>query len=698
MKSLGQLFGLLFIPFLLSAQLRWDGEAGDGLWSSPDNWVGNLAPTLMDDVLLDNAFVAIDYTISLPPGNISIAVNTLAIRPAINRHITLVNPTTNTSPTAFRALGPGDAVILDPGATFRNSSGASSGTPVGVAASNFFRINTGGRYIHNTERGHTTDLVSRLSTVAGTEEGIFEFDVPSTSAYTISASGRTYGTLRFTAKAAGATKTYTAAGVSPFTINGNLEIDNQATLSYGANTNFISVAKQLIILPGGILNLSNGPNNALLFLKGNLDNQGLITETGSSPDSRIEFSGSSTQDVRCTGSLGQSVGVSINNEQGISLSSNFLLPHSLLFIKGHIYSTASNLLIMANNSIYSGASSNSMVQGPMMKIGDDDFDFPVGQGSLFAPIGITGNGGDPSDAFMAEYIRANPQSTPGLGGACGLPIDHVSYVEYWNLLQTSGSSSKTVKLTVSEGSFAKSAASLLVGSFTGSQWNSLGAANFLPGAAAPPYITGSFTTQGPSSSFGAYTIASSEDELINPLPIRDVAFSIHPMDGRKCILEWTAPCCEDIIGYTIQRAESDGAFRIIGRVSAVPGTRAYQFIDELTGRRINSYRLLCQRADGSVLLSAIRIIDQSKSGGLRLQVGTITGRFPGWLKIYSDGAFPVDLMITDMLGRIIMHRRSMLQPGVNLLALDLSRPAKGNYILAVMKSGRIVATQVLVYR
>ncbi|MBI9020768.1 MAG: hypothetical protein JEZ10_05890 [Verrucomicrobia bacterium] len=54
---------LLFIA--VSAQaltVNWDGEAGDGLWSSVTNWSGDVAPNYGSDVTITNASVAWDVT------------------------------------------------------------------------------------------------------------------------------------------------------------------------------------------------------------------------------------------------------------------------------------------------------------------------------------------------------------------------------------------------------------------------------------------------------------------------------------------------------------------------------------------------------------------------------------------------------------------------------------------------------------
>ena len=38
-----------------AAIITWDGDAGDGLWSSPANWTGDLVPGLNDDVVIEAA-------------------------------------------------------------------------------------------------------------------------------------------------------------------------------------------------------------------------------------------------------------------------------------------------------------------------------------------------------------------------------------------------------------------------------------------------------------------------------------------------------------------------------------------------------------------------------------------------------------------------------------------------------------------
>jgi hypothetical protein len=97
----------------------------------------------------------------------------------------------------------------------------------------------------------------------------------------------------------------------------------------------------------------------------------------------------------------------------------------------------------------------------MRKKGNSNFIFPLGTGSIYAPIGITNGGGAGSDVFTAEYIRGNPQSTYGPNVVGGM--DHVSFVEYWTLRQSIGSSNKFISLDIHLLSFCFDGANIYTG-------------------------------------------------------------------------------------------------------------------------------------------------------------------------------------------------------------------------------------------
>ncbi len=222
------LFLVLSSNYILG-QKTWTGLGGDGLWATATNWSGGTVPISTDQVLLDNSGVAGTFNITLP--STAVTITRLTITPTNPNLITLLLPSTNTTVPGLLVgdvTAATDDIIINDGGILKNSSGAASGNGIQVDLANgILRINNGGKYIHNTARS-TAGTVPLLSTVAGTETGIYEYDSPGTGATAISASGRNYGSLMLT-RTLGPTGIYTSAGGSALTVRGNFTINAGVT-------------------------------------------------------------------------------------------------------------------------------------------------------------------------------------------------------------------------------------------------------------------------------------------------------------------------------------------------------------------------------------------------------------------------------------------------------------------------------------
>lgn len=257
----------------------WSG-AGDGSsWSDANNWVGGTVPLATDSVLLDNARFLSSYTVNLPGGAVNTVVRKCIINPLGGNIISLVLPSSNTSNPGFTV---GDNIASNPdlviyaNGIFKNSSGAAAGNGLNFTNTNdSVNILNGGKYIHNTTRGNA-GIMQRLSTASGNELGLVVFDVPTTSVYSISASGRVYPSITFSAASSGGTKVYARTGASNFTVRGNYKIETNAI-----DSSFMSSASSWTI--GGDFTL----NGATLIKNGQ----------------RISFIGTGTQNIYCDTSV-----------------------------------------------------------------------------------------------------------------------------------------------------------------------------------------------------------------------------------------------------------------------------------------------------------------------------------------------------------------------------------------------------------
>ncbi|MBX7233026.1 MAG: hypothetical protein K1X65_01495 [Caldilineales bacterium] len=325
-------------PRVLAATKTWDGGAGTSNWSDASNWNDDVVPASTDSVVLDNSLLAGSYSVNLPGGAVTVAIVKLTISPAGVNTITLTLPSSNTNAPGFNVgdnTAATDDIVLDSGAILINSSGAGSGNGIQAnsTSNGTVRINNGAKYVHNTARS-TAGVIPLLSTASGTELGLFEYDVPGTSAFAISASGRTFGSLTLTRTAGAAT--YTASGGSALTIRGHFTLNTGITF--------------------------NSTMTAALNLGGNLVNNGAALTFASSQ--AVNLNGTSAQSVSGSGAITFS-SLSLNNAAGATLGRDVTVSTSLALTSGDI-TTGANTLTLAEAVTTSG---NGDVWGNVKRTG-----------------------------------------------------------------------------------------------------------------------------------------------------------------------------------------------------------------------------------------------------------------------------------------------------------------------------------------
>jgi hypothetical protein len=263
MKSAVHLFfSILLIVITLNGftQKRWDGEEGDGKWNSARNWLPDGVPLFNDMVILNNDIVTASYNVTLPTITISVEFLSLQINGSTDKQISLEIPEGNSASPAIITQN----ITISKNGILVNSSGASAGNT--FLLSGFIKIEDGGKYIHKTLRGNAY-LISKLSTSSGCEKGKFEFDVPGNAGYTLSLSGKEFGSLILNSSKAGGKKSYSASGSSDLIIHGDLQTEKGASLTSSLISN--------IHVKGSIV------NNGSLFLNptsAGADGRALILE------------------------------------------------------------------------------------------------------------------------------------------------------------------------------------------------------------------------------------------------------------------------------------------------------------------------------------------------------------------------------------------------------------------------------------
>jgi Secretion system C-terminal sorting domain len=224
-----------FFLFLLAAVKSfgatkfWKGTAGDGLWTTATNWVGDAVPLSADDVVLDNSALAVTYTVILP--TTALTVNSLSITPSGLNNITVILPVTNTNSPGFQTTG---SIFINSGGLLKNSSGGANPTmTVGATTADSMYIYNGGAYEHNAGSG-VTPILDKVSTAPGTEYGLFHYNLALSGIITIAMQGRTFGSVEFSAGNFPSALTYTSTGTAnalPVKFRGNFKVNAGANFS-----------------------------------------------------------------------------------------------------------------------------------------------------------------------------------------------------------------------------------------------------------------------------------------------------------------------------------------------------------------------------------------------------------------------------------------------------------------------------------
>jgi len=663
------LFSIFLFVVQISAQKKWDAGGGDSLWSNPLNWEGDAVPVLTDDVLLDNSIVSGDYTVVLPSGSSSVSVNSIRISPAPPSFIKLIIPVSNTAIPALTVNGP-PGILLEGGAVFINSSGGSPGAAVAVSDS--LRIINGARYVHNSSNAHAA-LVSRLSKAPGTEEGVFEFNVPGAASYTVSIAGRTYGNLELSAAAAGGSKSYLSNGATAMQTNGNLKIGSGVNYSLDFSGT-VTVYGDLTIL--GNFNLSSGSNNNIVKVYKELELLGTVTETGSG-NPVIELAGNTVQELAVSGSITNNVVLRLNNLSGCISTTPISLPFKLELIKGKLITSSTNLLTLQANCIVQvdSTNANAFIDGPLRKLGLSNinhFLFPVGKGNSQRWLAVKEFSGD----ITAEYHRINPQT---ISSAVDTTLDHISSLECWSLLPESNATGK-IELSfdhINSGGVTN-LASLRVARLINGVWADAGNLGSTGSAGAAGSVFSANCNLSPAQT--NFFSLSSTEAFQNPLPLEPVLFNIRRLTGHYEFL-WQIDKSVEAEHFFIEKSFDAVEFSTWKELNAAPDKYSYSLLVKRGSGLARFFRLRIKDKSGAVSYS--RVVPLPSHNGRndqplnKITYAPVSGQ--PTLVIHSEYNCSVELVIANLLGQVMRKQPVSLRKGLQHISLPMNGLRTGYY-------------------
>ncbi len=419
-----------------------------------------------------------------------------------------------------------------------------------------------------------------------------------------------------------------------------------------------------------------------LEVLGDLHCSGMYTHVNS--NSMLLLSGPGLQKIDGTGVI-QTYKIEINKPSDfVQIKNNVNVYGNLNMLSGIVNTFPASKIIVQNDATCTNASNNCFVNGPIKKIGDDAFTFPVGKLYDFQPISIdTGLNRLPTDGFTAEYFYINPQSV--YGNVLGPGIDHISNCEYWYLNSDSGAAQKKVGIWWDNHSCAITNLNNLRVVRCDSMWFNIGMTS-ITGALSFGTIKSSITSE-----FGPITYGIVNPNPVN-LPVSLILFTAE-YNGKYVDLVWETASESNNQFFTVQRSKDGDLFENLFTVDGAGNSNSiihYSGVDYNPLRGTSYYRLKQNDFDGKFSYSEIlpvRIKNESTSIlSLNPSKQNSTIQMDLAFSMPSSGR----IEIKDLNGKNVISSEFIAQESVRHFSLNSGYLSSGIYFLRITYGNEVI--------
>ena len=478
-------------------------------------------------------------------------------------------------------------------------------------------------------------------------------------------------------------------------IKGNLDVQGNSVVTVAHDGNDMPsylYVEGNVIANGTSLDLQSSTNvtaqPTVLFVKGNIQHTAgtfsssstVVNETGDL--FVIEMNGTTAQTIYSHSgtfdNAGNQVTLRINNAAGVSLSSSLQVGRlSFNTANKGILSTGANAITINNttpgsvsNIVLNSPSATGFVNGNIRRrsASAEPLLLATGAGTTYRSVTLI-----PADnsvsTFEGNFVNSNH------GGSFTTPVQGVANY-YWNIARIGSGSDAAVQLEI-PGAIPGALAghTLTVARYNGTAWVSAQGATGL--SVSPGTATSGTVSSEAQSSFGAFSI---DFESAVPLPTLVVSFTAKNAGKNRAQLNWKITENSTPLMFEVLRSSDGVNFNKIGEVPGTVLQFDYEFTDEAMVTGNNYYRLKMLDRDGSANYTSIVVVSNGGADGVvigNLMPTVVTSG--ARLAVTSGKKATLQLLITDISGRIIQKQSVSLTVGSQDVTIDASRLAPGMY-------------------
>ena len=327
----------------------------------------------------------------------------------------------------------------------------------------------------------------------------------------------------------------------------------------------------------------------------NFDSNGQIY-LGAGGNGRVIFDGTAAQSINNLGAaqtfLFRDIQTNNTNDE-ITLNTPIEISVELDLDAGNIITSSTNLLYMRDNSTVSSVSDDAYADGPVEKIGNDAFTFPVGNDGFYAAISMSAPSAT-NRRFRAQYFHQDADNA-GDRTQLAATLNHISYKEYWILDRTGAASNVTVTLSWDDRSGGvDNLTTLQMAHWNGTIWENEG-----NGGTTGNTTAGTIVSSAAISSFSPFTLASTKEE--NPLPVTLLSFTGKKHE-KSSILKWETKVEINNDYYQLEKSNDGVNYTYLSQINGAGNSNIeieYSYIDDNPYNGNNYYRLKQVDFDGA---------------------------------------------------------------------------------------------------
>ncbi len=311
----------------------------------------------------------------------------------------------------------------------------------------------------------------------------------------------------------------------------------------------------------------------------------------------------------------------VNNASGaVVMNQPFAVTGSLQLSSGILVSSLASLLTINDNATAAGGSYSPVryVEGPVRKIGDDPFTFPVGKSAIYAPVSISAPGSTMAE-YRAEYFRSAP---PNRTNITAPGLKQISFCEYWDLEET-GPGGPVVDVSLSwsglspcnSAAYVTNIADLTVAHFDGTNWNSHGNGGGAAGTASQGNVT-----RNAVAAFSIFTLGSTSTAT-NPLAVKFAEVKAYA-EGSRNRVAWANRTETGVRSYTVEKSRDALTFYTMGELSARSnsGTTEEYTATDTQPAAIQFYRIRATEFSGVISYSPVVKVVRNDAGAASFSV------------------------------------------------------------------------------